>query len=139
MRLNIMRKTEVALRALRLLESDGGMMNAAAMARDLESTSGYLPHVLAPLIRAGWVASEPGPNGGYRLTAALADWSLLDLIELFEGPTDDGSCVVQGGLCGESPCAIHAAWAVGRTDLVQRFSSIPLSRSRGSKKETSNG
>lgn len=108
MKLRIARRTDIALRALLLLESDGGTLRASAMAADLETTSGYLPHVLAPLVRSGWLTSEPGPTGGYRLLDPLVERSLLELIE---GPTDDGSCVLRGGTCGDSTCPLHGAWS----------------------------
>ena len=69
MRLRIERRTELALRALGLLEERGDTMRAADMAPELGTTSQYLPQVLRPMVQAGWIDSEPGPTGGYRVAA----------------------------------------------------------------------
>ena len=128
MKLTITRRTDLALRALRLLEADGGIMRASEMAPALLSTPHYLPQVLRPLVRAGWLASEPGPTGGYGLAGPLADRSILALIEAIEGPTDNGVCVLSGGPCaGQVECSLHAPWLAARAALLERLADIPIS------------
>ena len=127
MRLEIMRRSDVALRAVRLLADDGGILNAAAIAARLGSTPQFLPQVLGPMVKAGWLASEPGPRGGYRIAVDPSSRSILDLIELIEGPTDDGACVLRGGPCpGTSRCSLHDAWSSGRRALVDGLDAEPL-------------
>ena len=79
-----MRRTDLALRALKRLDVVDDGLQAADLARDLDSTRQFIPQVLAPLVRAGWVISVPGPRGGYRLVADLDKCSLLDVIEIME-------------------------------------------------------
>jgi len=106
------------------------MMRAADMAPELGTTSQYLPQVLRPMVQAGWIDSEPGPTGGYRVAAGFEDHSLLDLVELIEGSTDTRSCVFKAGLCEEqNHCAMHIPWVEVRTALVERLAQIPLSDS----------
>lgn len=103
-------------------------MQAKELAEDLQSTPSFVPHVLRPLVRAGWVSSEPGRNGGYRLATALSDRSVLDLVELIEGPTEDGRCVISDGPCpGETRCALHDAWTSARRTLRDRLDASPIS------------
>src|SRR3990170_8169920 len=127
MRLEIMRRSDVALRAVRWLADDGGILNAAAIAARLGSTPQFLPQVLGPMVKAGWLASEPGPRGGYRIAVDPSSRSILDLIELIEGPTDDGACVLRGGACtSTSTCSLHDAWTAARDALLGRLASVPL-------------
>lgn len=104
-------------------------MQASALALELDSTASYLPQVLGTLVRVDWLASEPGPGGGYRLAERLNDRSLLELIELIEGPADDGSCVLRKGECSpDAQCAPHAAWQESRDALLARLSTVSISQ-----------
>ena len=127
MRLEITRKADLAVRALQVLEGADARMKAGALAEALVSTAGFVPQVLGPLVKRGWVRSDPGPTGGYSLVAGLDDISVLDVVELIDGPTDMGKCVVAGRGCGiEDPCAMHTAWSRARTELMASLASTSL-------------
>ena len=127
MRLEVTRKTDLAVRALCALDCRG-KTKASELAKMIDTTPGFVPQVLSPLVHAGWVASEPGPTGGYRLDVPLEEISFLDVIEVVEGPTDTGECVLRGGPCGEEPCALHDAWLPARRALTEQLAHTPLLR-----------
>lgn len=128
MKLEIMQRTELALRALFLIGAAEATVRAADLAPELHTTFRYLPQVLRPLVLAGWLHSEPGPTGGYRLVAPLDTRTMLELIEVIEGPTDTQVCVLKGGPCGvRDRCALHVPWTEARNALVRRLNEIPLS------------
>ena len=98
------------------------------MAPVLGSTPQYLPQVLAPFVAAGWLISEPGPIGGYRLATDLTRKSMLELIELSEGPIPTEKCALKGGPCGQAEyCAVHVPWQEARSALVEQLKRIPVS------------
>lgn len=130
MRLELMRKTDLALRALTLLDSARILVHAADLAESIGSTKHFVPQVLAPLVRAGWVTSVSGPRGGYRLVANLQERSLLEVIELIEGPTDDGRCVIAGPCQTRQPCAAHDPWMEARAALLKRLAATSVSTVR---------
>ena len=121
-----MRKTDLALRALRELESARTPMQAGDLAAVLKSSRQFIPQVLRPMVQAGWISSLPGPRGGYTLTTDLAARSLLEVIELIEGPTDDGRCVLGGPCVSEIRCAAHDAWTEARNALLHRLQATPI-------------
>lgn len=128
MKLEIMRRTDIALQALRLLEREGTLIQAADLATGVGSTAQFIPQVLTPLVRSGWIASEPGPRGGYCLATDLGDRTVLELIELIEGPTDDGRCALEGTDCSAAnPCSLHDAWTWARGALIERLGATPIS------------
>jgi Rrf2 family protein len=131
-----MRRTDLALRALKRLDAADGGLQAADLAAALDSTRQFIPQVLAPLVRAGWVISVPGPRGGYRLVADLEKCSLLDVIEIMEGPTDDGTCVLGGPCRTGARCAAHEAWSEARGALLERLAATTVARVAD---ETKNG
>jgi Rrf2 family protein len=86
-----------------------------------------MSQVLNPLVRAGWVRSDPGPTGGYRLVADLNDVSVLAVIEAVEGPTDSGMCVLADRPCDElGRCALHAPWVRARAELLRELDAVPV-------------
>jgi len=127
MRLVIGRKVDLAIRALRALEGAEGLVPATAIAASAGTTTSFLPQVMAPLVAAGWVTSERGPGGGYRLSTQLSTVSVLDVVTAIEGPIPESTCVLRGGPCGGADvCSLHGAWASAREALVAELAATPL-------------
>ena len=128
MRLEITRRAELAIRALALLGRSSDRLKASVLADELGTTVSFVPQVLGPLVRAGWVQSDPGPTGGYRCQIPLAEVNVLQVIEAVDGATDIGRCVVADRPCAAAgPCVLHVAWAQARTELVGVLQSTPMS------------
>lgn len=127
MRLEILPRTELTLRVVQTL-ADGERWRAATIAERVGSSANYVAQLLAPLTRAGWVRSMPGPTGGHELTVDLVDISVLDLIDLVEGTPDTDRCVMADRPCpAPEPCALHDAWVPARDDMNARLAATPLS------------
>jgi Rrf2 family protein len=121
-RLEVTRKSDLAVRALHVLARSPGRLKAPALAEAVGSTSGFVSQVVNPLVRNGWVRSEPGPAGGYSLAVALDSVSVLAVIEAIEGPTDSGRCVLVDRPCNEAgTCALHGPWLRARAELLREL------------------
>lgn len=119
----LQRKTDLALSAMRALHRIGHM-SGADLAREAGTTVSFLPQIMSPLLRAGWVASERGPNGGYRLTEAASGATLYDVIRVSEG-LREGLCVLRDEPCsGDRACPAHIAWEGARQAMAASFQSI---------------
>lgn len=128
MNVSLSRKTDLAIKALTALSRTDGRITGSTLARTIGTTVSFLPQILGPLIRAGWVDSERGPGGGYMATAELDDISLLALIEVTEGAIEDGRCVLREGPCpGSESCPVHSAWLPARSVLIDRLGRLSLS------------
>jgi Rrf2 family protein len=129
MRLELTGKTELAIRALNELNRQGDteITRGEDLAEALGTTKNYLPQVMSPLIRCGWVTSTAGPTGGYTIAINSPDISLLDVIEAIEGPAEDGTCVLTGTPCpDQGPCAMHEPWTRARSALMNELASTPV-------------
>jgi len=110
------------VRALRVLAGSSERVKGPALAEAVGSTSGFVSQVLNPLVRQGWVRSDPGPSGGYSLAVDLASVSVLGVIEAIEGPTDSGRCVLADRPCSETgTCALHVPWLRARAQLLREL------------------
>lgn len=107
---------------MRSLGETGGRVKGPALADAVGSTSGFVSQLLTPLVRAGWVRSDPGPSGGYSLAVDLGSVSVLAVIEAIEGPTDSGRCVLADRPCNTSgTCALHVPWLRARAQLLREL------------------
>jgi Rrf2 family iron-sulfur cluster assembly transcriptional regulator len=127
MRLEITRRAELAVRALALLGTTSTKVKAPVLARELGTTAPFVPQVVGPLVKAGWVSSDPGPTGGYRSIVALDEVSVLQVIEAVDGATDVGRCVVADRPCrADEPCVLHTAWGRARAELLAVLGQSPM-------------
>lgn len=110
------------MRMLRVLAASDRRLKGPELAEQVGSTAGFVSQVATPLVRAGWVRSDPGPTGGYSLISDLSSVSVLAVIEAVEGPTDSGRCVLADRPCSETgTCALHQPWQRARAQLLHEL------------------
>ena len=130
MRLEVTRRSDLAIRALLALRAGADRTKAAELAERVGTTKGFLTQVMNPLVQQGWVRSDPGPTGGYVADFDPAQVSVLAVIEAIEGPVDTGMCVLEDRSCAEAgTCALHRPWSSARARLLadlgaQRLASL---------------
>ena len=83
---------EWALHSCLNLAWAGGPVPAARLAGVYDLPAAYLNKQLQALVRAGILASVPGPRGGFRLDREPSEISLLDVVVALEGPEDAFRC-----------------------------------------------
>ena len=130
MRLEITRRADLAVQALALIGASDARWKSVDLAAELGTTTDFVPQIVGPLVKTGWLRSEPGPRGGYTSVVALDDVSVLQVIEAVDGPTDAGRCVVADRPCtAATPCTLHLAWASARPELLRILAETPVSAS----------
>lgn len=116
--LRITRATDYAMRILAGLCQAG---EAPATAADLAAATGvseeYVAKVIATLKRRGWVISQRGAAGGHSLVARAKDITLLQIVELFEGPLHLNACTGANGCEFAQRCPAHTIWLEAETEL----------------------
>lgn len=128
MRLEMTKKSDLALKAMRCIgDADGDTIAGKALGDRLGITTYYLPQVISPLVKAGWISSTPGPRGGYRLVVSLNDVSVLEVIEAIEGSIEEHGCVQRGIPCPEDDfCALHEPWQKAREAMLAELSAATV-------------
>lgn len=127
MRLEVTRRSDLALQALAEIGRAPGRVKGRRLAESCGTTPSFLTQAMGPLVKAGWVRSDPGPTGGYRLAVDLRTISVLQVIEAVEGVTDDGRCVVADRPCDATqPCSLHLAWQRARDQLEHTLRATSL-------------
>ncbi|HSQ42254.1 MAG TPA: Rrf2 family transcriptional regulator [Fibrobacteraceae bacterium] len=75
--------------------------------------SSYLENILIDLRNKGLVTTERGPKGGFRLTRAPGQITMLEVIKALRGAsTLQAECLEEGYNCDRmSSCITHRVWA----------------------------
>lgn len=98
--LKLTRKADYGLISLKHI----AMKSGSASAREISDAYGIplplLSKVLQKLARTGFVTSEHGANGGYRLRRPATDISALEVIRSIDGPIFLTSCFTEVPDCG---------------------------------------
>lgn len=82
---------------------------------------------MGDLVRADLVEGVTGRSGGYRLSVAAADISLLTIVEAVEGTSRRETCVLGGGPCGsDGTCGVHAAFCSAEEAMIGALDSVSL-------------
>ena len=79
-------KADYALRALVTLAAADHPMTAEALARSQELPVNFLENILLQLRRSGLVASQRGPDAGYRFRRPPTEITAADVMRAVDGP-----------------------------------------------------
>jgi Rrf2 family protein len=120
-------QTDYAIRIMLYL-SDKKEGTRKEMAAALGINEFYLPKITRPLRENQWISSLTGSDGGYRLTSRPENITLLDIIELMEGPVNISQHLNQDS---ETPGVVAAhslrqVFQEYQEQVIKYFSSITL-------------
>ena len=125
-------KTRYGLRIiLQLAEAFSG--KNAVKGRDIVRKQGisepYMEQIMIKLRKAGWVITERGCKGGYKLNVAPGDVTILDFIELFEGPLELVNCNDKDKRCMRfDKCEISSSWKMLAENFRREAAKISLTK-----------
>jgi len=96
----------IALKHFAAVRPAAGSGSAALSAKDLSESSGIplplLSKLLQKLGKTGFLISECGTNGGYRLARDPRNISALEVIRAIDGPIVLANCFTSASSCGHS-------------------------------------
>ncbi|MBX2996213.1 MAG: Rrf2 family transcriptional regulator [Bdellovibrionaceae bacterium] len=103
------RKVEYSLMALKHMgaKANEDLTTAKEVADAFHAPFEAVARALQIMAQKGLLRSEQGKTGGYKLTRALDQITLLEIIEMMEGPTAIAKCLNSGETCDiHSSCNI---------------------------------
>lgn len=104
--LRISEAGSLALHTVAILARSGDRLSTQQVAETLQASEHHLAKVLQRLAKAGLVRSARGPGGGFVLTRAPEDITVLEVFEVIEGPLSDPACLFQEPVCDGKACIL---------------------------------
>lgn len=138
MEITLSHRGDYAVRAVLDLASHYGMglRKAREIAEEMRIPKNFLSLILSDLVREGILLATAGRSGGYELSRPPREISLLEIVEIAEGPITLKQCLLRGIPCGsDGYCAAHEAWTSAQDALIRRlgatnFGSIAIANAR---------
>jgi Rrf2 family protein len=117
----------IALKHLAVHEASG-----SCSAKDIAESYGIplplLSKILQKLARSGFLRSEHGTNGGYRLAKDARDITALEIIRTIDGPIFLTSCFTEHGMCSHSDrCNVREPLRKVHEGILKLLASITIS------------
>ncbi len=84
----------------------GKRVSVKELGRKISASEAHLAKVLQRLGRAGLVKGSRGPTGGYVLTQDPKRTTLLQVVEVVEGPLDVRTCLMGTPVCDGKDCML---------------------------------
>ncbi len=121
MQVTLSRRGDYSVRAMLYLarHANDGRRKARQVASAMEIPKQYVTQILANLVAHGLLEATAGREGGYELSRAPEEITLLEVVEAAEGPVGLERCVLRGGSCEwVSTCPIHETWSRAQQAMI---------------------
>jgi len=120
--LQIARHTDYAARIVLHLAclGEGAQASIADIAQQRQLPEFFVRRLIGKLVKGGILASSRGSAGGIRLARPAGTISMLDVVQVMEGPIALNHCLEADHLCPfASACPVQSVWAGATRGLVE--------------------
>lgn len=102
--INITEASSIAIHSLALMAGNTESLNVVQVSEKLGISKNHLAMVLNTLTKHGYLKSERGPKGGFKLNQDIEKKTLLDIYQLFEGELSEDHCGIEHDKCPFAEC-----------------------------------
>lgn len=108
--------------------SENSRVNARNIASEVDIPMQFLSKILQIFVRRGFLNSFKGPTGGFYLAKDANEITLMEIVEVIDGPGVFETCLIGNGSCSSSVekkqrCPVHDRYSSVRKEVVDYFSS----------------
>ncbi len=129
--MQISKEADYALRTILYLTrtTNGRPIATSAIADEQRIPPSFLTKIVSRLSSAGIVRTSRGPHGGVSLARPSHEISVLDVIEVIDGPITLNDCVSDPNRCpfGQT-CTLHDMFCEAQALLVDRWRQTTFDR-----------
>ena len=97
--MKINNETDYAFRIMRTLARQDRLTDAKTISDITSLPQRFTLKILGKLVLGGLVTSKKGVNGGYELSRPASDITLLNILEVIEGPIVISKCLSEDFVC----------------------------------------
>jgi Rrf2 family protein len=120
--MKITREADYALRIVAMLAKSGNQMEAKTIAERNGVPYRFTLKILRKIVRAGYLKSYRGANGGYTLNVSPEEITLRNVIEVIDGPIALNLCA--SGCCNSESCKIGNSLAKIQHKLTDQLDGV---------------
>ncbi len=126
----VTRETDYAVRTVLYLARNGGKrVSVTEIAQAMQIPKTFLAKLLQRLVKQHLLISARGVNGGFQLARKPSEITLLDVMEVMQGPAAINVCAIDSGRCGLSiSCTVHPVWVDIRKEVEKRLNKVTIAK-----------
>jgi len=120
--MQVTRQADYAVRAVLYLaqQKPGQRVSTAQVSRAQRIPLTFLAKIVAQLGPAGVLGTTRGAHGGIWLARPAEDISLLEVVEVIDGPLALNACVLNSDACQfEETCPVRGVWCEAQAELAR--------------------
>ena len=102
--LTISEAASIAIHSLAFIAKDNSYSNATNIANSADFSRNHLSKILQQLTKHGYLLSERGPSGGFKLLKPASEITLLEIFKLIDGSHENTKCSRNGTHCSFPVC-----------------------------------
>lgn len=126
----VTRETDYAVRTvLYLARNRSRLVSVSEIAEAMQIPKSFLAKLLQRLVKHGLLISSRGVKGGFQLAKKTSAITLLDIMEVMQGPAGINVCAIDSARCNlSSTCAVHPVWVDIRKEVERRLGRVTIAR-----------
>ncbi|MFP3859708.1 MAG: RrF2 family transcriptional regulator [Bacteroidales bacterium] len=97
----------IALHGIILVAREKGGMNVVKIAERTNTSRHHVAKIMQRLVKAGYLISHRGPNGGFELKQNPENITFLELYETIEGEIEINTCPMDKPVCPFNKCILN--------------------------------
>ena len=97
----------IALHGIILIAKEEKGLNVIKIAERTDTSKHHVAKVMQRLVKAGYLYSQRGPNGGFILRKKSKDINFLEIYEVIEGPIEVSTCPMNKQICPFHKCIMN--------------------------------
>jgi len=121
--------SQYAIRMLAYMadKKDSPLINATELAEALHIPYKFLTKIMTELVKADFITSIRGREGGYTLSREASNIKVDDILKVFHDSIQDEQCVLGIGFCNKMcKCALHDQWMEPKLLMQKMFGTSSL-------------
>jgi len=97
------------------------LFSAAELSNELNIPYKFLTKIMTELVKADFIESIRGREGGFKLKKSAAEIKVDDVLNIFNDSVKDEECILGIGFCNSvCKCALHDQWMEPKL-LIQKM------------------
>ncbi|MBR7185528.1 MAG: Rrf2 family transcriptional regulator [Clostridia bacterium] len=131
--MRITQEADYALRMVTLLAVEDSICGAGEIADRTGVPERFTHKILRKLMQGGILSSFAGAKGGYRLSLSPEAVSMLDIVELIDGPLEISKCADDSYVCSKNgacktQCRYHQIFRLISSDIAEKMRRLTIAR-----------
>jgi len=121
--------TQYAIRILNYINVEGKerLFSARVLSDRLDINYKFLTSIMTKLVKANFITSIRGRDGGFKLIEEAHKIFIIDVIELFDDSFQNDACVMGIDKCNKKQkCFMHDKWVKPKKSIYDFFENTSL-------------